>query len=325
MILATATHRASRLVASLALALAIVPAPGALAAAPRAGGASSPAVSSVAVVRPVDGTGRVDAQAPGPYRVNLARDGDYVRQANFVQCVGASVQMMLNITVPGSDRTTRTQHRLQLQARSWSGPRPDGRIRQGAGIFGWAAALNLNGGGPYGVVAADTLGDAMRVAAVAIVEQRRPVGLLVWRGRHAWVMSGFEATGDPRRSGTRITKAFILDPLYPHGSKVWGPSPVPGTPVSVHAVGRQFVPRRSGGRWNALPGMASLGGKYVLVVPTGAAPARLDKADPSTLLVQPFDGSATPEPVIHRAPTPSTPATSARRPQPRWPLGQHPF
>ena len=69
----------------------------------------------------------------------------------------------------------------------------------------------------------------MRVAATAIREYRRPVGLLVWGGRHAWVMSGFEATGDPLLAKEyRVTKAYILDPLYPYGDDVWGPSPKPG-------------------------------------------------------------------------------------------------
>jgi hypothetical protein len=271
MTLAAGARRACQLLASIALALAIVPAPRALAAAPPAGIEAA--------------TSLLDARAATrPFRINLARDGDYVRQSNFVQCVGASVQMMLNIIEPGADRTKRTQLRLQVQARAFSGPRPDGRVRQGAGVFGWAAALNLNDGGPYGVVGTETLDEAMQVAALAIVRFRRPVGLLVWRGRHAWVMSGFESTGDPRTSAFKVTKAYVLDPLHPYGSSVWGPSPAPGAAITVRQVGRQFVPRRIGGPWSALPGMARLSGKYVLVVPTDTAPARIDKADPSTLL-----------------------------------------
>ena len=285
MTVATGARRASRFLAAFALALAIVPAPRALAAAPAADALAIPAT--------------LDARAAArPFRINLARDGDYVRQSNFVQCVGASVQMMLNIIEPGADRTKRTQRRLQVQARAFSGPRPDGRERQGAGVFGWAAALNLNDGGPYGVVGTDTLDEAMRVAALAIVRHHRPVGLLVWRGRHAWVMSGFEATGDPRTGSFRVTKAYILDPLHPYGSSVWGPSPTPGAAISVKQVGRQFVPRRSSGPWSLLPGMSTLSGKYVLVVPTDVAPATIDKADPSTLLTAPptLDDLAEPSP-----------------------------
>ena len=257
MTVATGARRAAFLLASLALALAFGPAPRALAAAP--------STIEPAAPRSVDAR-----KATRTFRVNLAREGDYVRQANFVQCVGASVQMMLNIIEPGADTTRRTQHRLQVQARAMSGPRPDGRIRQGAGVFGWAAALNRNDGGRYGVVGADSLQAAMRIAALAILEQGRPVGLLVWQGRHAWVMSGFESTGDPRSGDFRVTKAYILDPLNPYGSSAWGPSPDPGAATPVKAVGRQFVPRRTHSPWNLLPGMAALSGKYVLVIPTDA-------------------------------------------------------
>ena len=81
-------------------------------------------------------------------------------QTNFVQCVGASMQMMLNMIEPGRDRTAATQLRLQKLARTWSGSRPDGRQRQGASVRGWAAGLNILGAGPYRLVGADTLDEA---------------------------------------------------------------------------------------------------------------------------------------------------------------------
>ncbi len=204
------------------------------------------------------------------FRMNLGQERDFVAQTNFVQCVGASVQMMLNIERPGADRTARTQRQLQNLARASSGPAPDGFVRQGASIRGWAAALMEHGGGPYRIVGADSLDEAMRIAAVAIRTWDRPVGLLVWRGRHAWVMSGFVATADPLETPNfRVTRAYILDPLYPRGSGIWGPSPRPGAAIPVAAVGRQFVRRRIGGPWSALPGMAQLAGRYALLVPSG--------------------------------------------------------
>jgi len=266
--------------ALLAAALLPLPAPG-VAPVGAAEPASTPAplVATPVVASPggsIRGPFLVPPDARRPYRLNLATRKDWVQQATFVQCVGTSVQMMLNIVRPGRDRSARTQRELQALARSWSGPRPDGRDRRGAGVGGWAAALELRGAGTYTVVGADTLQGAMRVAAAAIREHHRPVGLLVWQGRHAWVMSGFEATRDPARGSFRVTKAYILDPLYPYGSRTWGPSPVPGAAIPVSAVGRQFVPRRSRGPWNRLPGMAGLAGKYVLVVPTGPIRAGLD-------------------------------------------------
>jgi hypothetical protein len=204
------------------------------------------------------------------HTVDLGARADFVAQSNFVQCVGASMQMMLNIIEPGRDRTARTQRRLQELARSWSGSRPDGRQRQGASVRGWAAGLNILGAGPYKLVGEDDLDTALRTAARAIAETGKPVGLLVWRGRHAWVMTGFKATADPLATDDfEVTRAMVMDPLYPYGSSVWGPSPKPGQAVTPTVLGRQFVPRRMGA-WSSgqPPGVISqLGGKYVLVLP----------------------------------------------------------
>ena len=200
--------------------------------------------------------------AQRPFTVDLGARRDFVAQTNNVQCVGASMQMMLNMLVPGADRSAATQLRLQKIARAWSPARPDGRLRRGANVTGWAAGLTLAGAGPYRVAGVASLDEALLVAARAIRATGRPVGLLVWRGRHAWVMSGFRATADLFAKGARVTAAIVEDPLYPHGSKVWGPSPAPGQALSVEQVGRQFV-RRGNSAW----GSSALAGMYVLVLP----------------------------------------------------------
>ncbi|MEW6225224.1 MAG: hypothetical protein AB1627_11405 [Chloroflexota bacterium] len=250
----------------LVLALALAVGSGAAPAGPVAA-SGAPAAAAAAT-----------AGATRAFRMNLAGPRDFVPQSNDVQCVGASIQMMLNIVHPGRDASRRTQRRLQDLARAWSGPRPPGfGERQGASIRGWAASLVIHRAGPYRIVGADSLEEAMRIAARAIREWERPVGLLVWRGRHAWVMSGFEATADPLRSSSfRVTRAHILDPLYPNVSEGWGPAPRPGVAIPVAAVGRQFVRRRSSGPWNRLPFSVDLSGKYVLVVPTGYVRPGLD-------------------------------------------------
>ncbi len=157
-------------------------------------------VASCAVAATLD---PVVAAAAGPawattagaatYRFDLASPHEFVAQTNFVQCVGASMQMMLNMIHGSADRTAETQLSLENLARRLS-PRPrDGFARQGASVIGWAAGLTSAGGGPYRLAGLDSIGEAMQVAAEAIVETGRPVGLLMWHGRHAWVMSGFEA------------------------------------------------------------------------------------------------------------------------------------
>jgi hypothetical protein len=203
-----------------------------------------------------------EAATPKAFRLDLGARSDYVAQTNLVQCVGASMQMMLNMVRPGADRSATTQLRLQNLARASSGPSRNGRVRQGASVRGWAAGLTMMGGGPYRVVGLATIQEAMVTAAKAMRMTGRPVGLLVWRGRHAWVMSGFKATRDPLLNGAKVTAAIVEDPLYPHGgSSVWGRSPPPGSTLSISELGRQFVRRRSSSRFG------SLSGKYVLVLP----------------------------------------------------------
>ena len=202
------------------------------------------------------------------YTLDLGRRGDFVAQKNFVQCVGASMQMMLNMIEPERDRSAKTQLRLQKLARGRSGPRPDGSLRQGASVAGWATGLNIEGAGPYRLAGASQLGDALKIAATAMRQTGKPVGLLMWHGRHAWVMSGFRATADPLLTDDfTVTAVIVEDPLYPYGSKVWGPSPRPGEALSPKVLGRQFVPRRMRSAWNFQQWAANLAGKYVMVVP----------------------------------------------------------
>ncbi len=212
--------------------------------------------------------------APAPFELDLASRSDFVAQTNFVQCVGASMQMMLNITTSLDDRSAARQLELQRLARSLSPSRPDGREREGASVRGWADGLNRLGAGPYRLVGTTSIEEAMRLAAGSIRATRHPVGLLMWHGRHAWVMSGFRATADPLRSaGFRVTAAVVLDPLYPHGSRTWGPSPSPRQALSIAGLARQFVPRRSGSMANAW--LAGFAGQYVLVLPYTPVPAPL--------------------------------------------------
>ncbi|HEX5590831.1 MAG TPA: hypothetical protein VFX65_11130 [Candidatus Limnocylindrales bacterium] len=216
------------------------------------------------------------AAASTPFTLDLSTKGDFVAQTNFVQCVGASMQMMLNMVRAHDDRTAATQLDLQNLARRLSGSRPDGRQRQGASIRGWTAGLNQLGAGPYRTTGATDIQSILRIAAEAMRETNRPVGLLVWRGRHAWVMAGFTATADPRYTDDFvITEVIVMDPLYPYGSKTWGPSPKPRESLTVEELGRQFVPR---GSRTSLPGGGTgssgtsgwsqgLAGKYVVALP----------------------------------------------------------
>jgi hypothetical protein len=183
----------------------------------------------------------VAAADPEPFAMNLFRAGDYVAQYTFEWCVGASLQMALNMATDGSYTSRANQQDLWEMARDRSFS-PFG----GANPRGWTAALNELGVGPYELVSLPTFDEALTVAAEAIRATKRPVGLVMWRGRHAWVMSGFESTADPRAfDDFDVTGIRVLDPLYPHGSAVWGRSPKPNTLVSPGTLARQYVLRDS--------------------------------------------------------------------------------
>jgi hypothetical protein len=192
------------------------------------------------------------------FSMDLFERGDFVAQYTFEWCVGASLQMALLLTDRSHDRSRGHQRELWRMARDASSS-PFG----GANPIGWTAALNRLGIGPYTLVSRPTLVDAVRTAALAIRATKRPVGLVMWRGRHAWLMSGFESRGDPRKSADfTVTRVHVLDPLYPHGSKTWGPSARPDAAIGLDTLGKQFVPRLYGRvDYGVAPG-------YVLVLPT---------------------------------------------------------
>ena len=173
--------------------------------------------------------------------MDLYRPGDFVAQYTNEWCVGASLQMTLNMTTAKRHTSRASQRSLwkMAQARSFS---PFG----GANPRGWTAALNDLGVGPYVLLSIPTFDGALEVAAAAIRETKRPVGLVMWHGRHAWVMSGFESIGDPRvHDDFTVTGIRVLDPLYPNGSSAWGRSPRPDALVKPATLAKQFVLRDS--------------------------------------------------------------------------------
>ena len=173
------------------------------------------------------------------FAINLAEPSDFVAQYTLEWCVGASIQMTLAMTGESGDMSRARQQRVWEMARDRSSS-PFG----GANPRGWVATLNDLDVGPYRLVSLPTLEDALSTAARALSETGRPVGLVMWRGRHAWVMSGFTSVGDPSiHTEFEVTGVNVLDPLYPRGSRTWGPSPKPGSLLTPEVLGRQFVPR----------------------------------------------------------------------------------
>ncbi len=184
--------------------------------------------------------------------------GNLLAQHTFEWCVGASVQMAWNLVRDDRRGSFRDQRRLWEMARDRST-----NAFGGANPFGWASVLTEIGLGEYEVVSIPNYERALRRAASALRETNRPVGLVMWRGRHAWVMSGFESRGDPARTRDfTLTGIRVLDPLFPHGSSLWGPSPPPNALVTPKELATDFVIRdRRNWSMNVRPG-------YLLVLPT---------------------------------------------------------
>jgi hypothetical protein len=206
-----------------------------------------------------------------PFAVDLYERGDFVSQARADWCVPAAVQTMANLMVRGRSRdgAVPSQRRLDRLARSLS---TDRLVGPGSEPEGWAGTLNELGLGPYVVVSARTRDDAIGAAARAMALTRRPVGLLMWRGAHAWVMSGFEATANPAtRDDAVVTSVRIVDPWYPRSSSIWGPAQPPDTRIAVSRLAADFLPwRRPAVRY------AEKEGQFVVVLPVAdPAPARL--------------------------------------------------
>ncbi len=194
-----------------------------------------------------------------PFAMDLYRKGDYVGELEKVWCLPAAMQTSMNIMDPGADTTRATQARIFKLARSLD-PAPDGAAEPEA----WAKGLTKLGYGSYAVAVQSSIRDAIQLAARQVRLTNRPAGLLVWRGAHSWVMSGFTATADPALTNRfTVTAVRIEDVWYPRFSTIWGYSNPPDTLVPVSALHLDYLPwKRPTGKY---PGKD---GKFVLVIPT---------------------------------------------------------
>lgn len=205
------------------------------------------------------------------FALDLFEEGDFVPQYTFDWCVAASIQMAHNLVMPANRTARDDQAQLWEMARARSS-----NSFNGANPLGWAEVLNEEGLGPYEVVSIADYEAALRTAAAAIAETGRPVGLVMWRGRHAWVMNGFESVGDPSVTDDfSVTGIRVLDPLFPYGSGTWGPSPAPNSLLTPAELAKQFVAREPR-RWSS--GFPT---GYLMVLPVKEGVALLPRLRPS--------------------------------------------
>ena len=178
----------------------------------------------------------------GPFRIDLYRGGAFVSELTPIWCLSAAMQTSANIMDIAAgkkpDRTRARQQSLFKLSRSLF-PAPD----KAAEPEGWAAGLTRLGYGKYKVSVQPSIKAAIKIAAKALRTTNRPVGLMVWRGAHSWVMSGFTSTADPAlTSSYTVTAVYIEDVWYPRHSSIWGDSRKPDVLVPVGKLPEDFLP-----------------------------------------------------------------------------------
>ncbi len=191
--------------------------------------------------------------------LDLFLEDSFVSQYTLTQCVAASSQMMLNLTLGQSDTSATSQAWYMTYAEA-----NDSASYRGGGSnpAGWAAVLNRYGGMPYSVGRYIDSTSAIRAAATRMRLTNRPVGLLVMRGRHAWVMNGFEATADPAlTSSFTVTAVYVSGPLYPRAPSSYGYDQPPDTRLTTS----EFTSRYFGRYYDSA--LTTWNGYWVIIQP----------------------------------------------------------
>ena len=233
-------------IATLAIALGAMPA---LAADPTRG-ATVPVRTTPVTSDPAGSTGTTATRS-----VDLSRDSAIVLQYTSYNCVPAATQTMINLVTGASDRSRATQTRLynELQRANLYDYATNGND-----VRGWSRVLTarLGAGRAY----ADLSYTSRSAAYAAIVETmdrtRRPVGIVVDEGRHAWTVVGFtvrETTGVP---ASRVIVGFTV--VGPLGSPR---DPWPKRYYTVDQLATRFT------RYHEWQRSVPWEGQYVIVAP----------------------------------------------------------
>jgi hypothetical protein len=189
--------------------------------------------------------------------MDLYRPGDFVSESKDTWCIAAAMQTSINMMSDTADTTRDTQARLFDLAVSIAGMHSGGSDPDG-----WAGGLSSLGYGKYSVGANVSMTAAVHTVAKQIRITERPGGLVVWRGWHSWVVSGFTATADPATTDNfTVLTVRIEDVWYPRVSNLWPKSRAPDADVPVGALAPDYKQWLQSGTW---PGRD---GEYVYVIP----------------------------------------------------------
>ncbi len=225
----------------------------------------------------------MSALAPGPAAAaspagaqetfDVYRPGVYSEQATWTWCTAASVQIARNIVFDRNDHASAQQARYFAYMRASN--RFQRTLHRGVDPLGFEAGMRRFVDQDYTLVASPTFDAAVRSAVTRLRQTGMPVALIVARGRHAWVLTGFTATADPARTTKfRVLTVRVTGPLYGRQS-VNGYDAPPDTRLSYAALRRFLLPFRF--RTRATPWT----GRFLTIqaIPQPSAP-------PSPVLIQ---------------------------------------
>jgi len=145
--------------------------------------------------------------------INLYRAGVFTTQKTYLWCTAANVQIIRNIVRREADHS-RTN---QLRYFSWMRAHNRYRIPVSDGVDpqGWTAGLRNWVDSRYRTISHASFLSALRSAVKSLRRSNRPVGLLVARGGHAWILHGFTATADPAVTDRfSVTSVRVTGPLW---------------------------------------------------------------------------------------------------------------
>lgn len=160
------------------------------------------------------GVAPTSTQAATPFAMDVYFGGGYERQIDSRTCTAASTAMMLNFIAGRDLRLSQMTILRYAQARDAL----NNRVQRGSDPLGWGNVLTAYDGRTgqsftYKWEAYASESAALKRAARQIAVTGKPVGLVIWNGGHAVVMTGFEASGDPRTGDFTLNYVWISDPL----------------------------------------------------------------------------------------------------------------
>jgi hypothetical protein len=156
----------------------------------------------------------VSASAATTFTRDLYFYGAYEHQVDSRTCTAASTAMIENMIA----KRDLNLPQMTILRYEQSRDALNDSTQRGSDPLGWSrAATYFSRYTPhptsYRWEAYATESAALKRAATQIASTGKPVGLVVWHGQHAIVMTGFIATADPRKGAFSLTYVYVSDPL----------------------------------------------------------------------------------------------------------------